>query len=323
MSSIVLAVVFAIAFGAAAITIYMGRGWVANTEAETTQETEPETLDWMNPVDSSILLKEDALSSIDFLDRLLARFNGIAILKAQIAEADLRWSVGRLFLAMLLGGAATWSILGRMYWIPQVFSMAISAAVAAGPYFVILRRRKKKLLLFEEQFPDALDTLARALRAGNALAGAMQILSRETKAPVGSELRKAVDERNLGISWEQALGNLAKRIPIQEVAMFSAAVHLQSRTGGKLHEVLAKLAENMRESSALKGEIRAVAAHGKMTGAILTVMPIVISALMMMVNPNQMALLFTDPFGKTLLIAAACCLVAAHFVIRKLTDIKI
>jgi tight adherence protein B len=254
---------------------------------------------------------------------MLARFNGIEILRKQIAQADLRWSVGRFFLAMLLGGAATWTILGRMEWIPRLAAISLSVLVAAGPYLIILRRRGRKLLLFEEQFPDALDTLARSLRAGNALAGAMQILSRETKAPVGPELRKAVDERNLGLTWEQSLGNLSKRVPIQEVAMFAAAVQLQSRTGGKLHEVLARLAENMRESSALKGEIRAVAAHGKMTGAILTAMPIIITGIMMLVNPNQMAILFTDPTGKTLLFAAAGCLVAAHFIIRKLTDIKI
>jgi tight adherence protein B len=127
----------------------------------------------------------------------------------------------------------------------------------------------------------------------------------------------------LGTSWDQALSNLAERMPLLEVSMFTSAVQLQNRTGGKLNEVLAKLAENMRESVALKGEVRALASHGKLTGAVLTVLPIVIAVVMLMVNPTYLGILVTHPYGKYLIAAALVCLVAAHFVIRRIVDIRI
>jgi tight adherence protein B len=105
--------------------------------------------------------------------------------------------------------------------------------------------------------------------------------------------------------------------------MFAAAIQMQTRTGGKLNEVLAKLAENMRESTALKGEVRALAAHGKMTGTVLTVLPIVIAGMMMVVNPSYLGVLFYHPYGKYLISAAIVCLVLAHVVIRRIVDIKI
>jgi tight adherence protein B len=130
-------------------------------------------------------------------------------------------------------------------------------------------------------------------------------------------------EGNLGTSWDQALGNLAERMPLLEVSMFVSAVQLQNRTGGKLNEVLAKLAENMRESVALKGEVRALAAHGKLTGAVLTVLPIAIAVVMLVVNPSYLAILVNHPDGKYLIAAAVGCLVVAHFLIRRIVDIKI
>ncbi len=112
--------------------------------------------------------------------------------------------------------------------------------------------------------------------------------SEECEQPVAAEMHQTAMEGNLGTSWEQALNNLAERMPLLEVSMFASAVQLQNRTGGKLNEVLATLAENMRESVALKGEVRALAAHGKLTGAVLTVLPIVICAIMAIVNPSYL-----------------------------------
>ena len=105
--------------------------------------------------------------------------------------------------------------------------------------------------------------------------------------------------------------------------MFASVVQLQNRTGGKLNEVLASLAENMRESTALKGEVRALSAHGKLTGAVLTVLPVIITAVMGIVNPAYIATLVYHPYGKYLIFAAIACLVLAHFVIRRVVDIKI
>jgi tight adherence protein B len=125
------------------------------------------------------------------------------------------------------------------------------------------------------------------------------------------------------MGWQRALENLAHRVPLLEVNLFIAAVVLHSRTGGKLSEVIAGLSENMRESIALQGEVRALAAHGKLTGLILTILPVGIAGMMLWVSPNYMMVLYNSPYGKDMIAAAVGCLVLGHFVIRKIVDIKI
>jgi tight adherence protein B len=224
---------------------------------------------------------------------------------------------------MMLSGASTGVILSGLDWIPRYLTVAAVGLAAATPYLMVLRRRSKRMAAFELQFPDALDTVARAIRAGNTLGAALDILAREAKPPVSTEIRKTVDERSLGLTWEQALQNLAGRVPTLEVNMFVAAIQLQTRTGGRLHEVLAKLSESMREAASLKGEVRAISAHGRLTGSLLTILPIVIAGTMAYVNPGHLASLWNHPAGKDLITASVTCLVAAHLVIRKLTDVKI
>jgi tight adherence protein B len=123
------------------------------------------------------------------------------------------------------------------------------------------------------------------------------------------------------MTWNQALDNLANRLPTTDVGIFVAAVKLQMRTGGRLSEVLLKLAESMRENVALRGEVRALAAQARLTGTVLTVLPIVLAILLFFVNPNQMMLLLEDP-GRTFTLSCACMLVLAHFVIRRIVDIQ-
>ena len=125
------------------------------------------------------------------------------------------------------------------------------------------------------------------------------------------------------MSWDVALSNLGERMPLLEVSMFANAIQLQNRTGGKLNEVLAKMAEDMRDATALRGEVRSLAAYGKMTGAVLTVLPLVISGIMMVINPSYMGVLIHHPYGKYLIMGSLVCLVLAHFVIRRIVDIKL
>ena len=175
----------------------------------------------------------------------------------------------------------------------------------------------------QRRISDALDSLARAMRAGHPFAAGMEIISDECEPPVSTEMRQTAVEGNLGTSWDVALANLGERMPLLEVSMFASAIQLQNRTGGKLNEVLAKMAEDMRDATALKGEVRSLAAHGKLTGAVLTALPLVISGIMMVVNPSYMAVLIYHPYGKYLIAGAVVCLVLAHFVIRRIVDIKL
>ena len=165
--------------------------------------------------------------------------------------------------------------------------------------------------------------MARALRAGYALPAAVDMVASDAPEPIATELKKASAEANLGMGWGPALENLARRIPILEVNVFISAVVLHSRTGGKLGEVLTGVAENMREALSLQGEVRALAAHGKLTGVILTVLPLIIAAMMTIVSPGYMMTLYHHPWGKTLIAGAVGCLVLAQLVIRKIVDIKV
>jgi tight adherence protein B len=309
---------FLVIFLLAAITVTVAWMGFLKTTAE---ESDAARRDQEAEDQDSSLFRSERLSTLNFWDSLLARFDFIDILEARIAQAELDWSVGRVTLAMLLVGTVATLMLLKLV---AFWAALLGGALAAwAPYGYILRKRNRRFAQFRENFPDALDSLARALRAGYPLSAAMEMIASETLPPVSVEIRKTSAEANLGMGWPRALENLAARVPLLEVNLFVAAVQLHARTGGRLSEVLTGLAENMREAIALQGEVRALAAHGKLTGAILSVLPVLISAMMLWVSPGYMQILFHHPLGKTLITAAAACLVLAHLVIRKIVDIKV
>ncbi len=300
-------------------SIVVAIAWMAflKTRAE---ESEAE-MGEMGADEGRPLIRTERLSTINFWDNVLARFDFMEILKTRIAQANLNWSVGRVTIAMALAAAVVFLILFRFLGFWPAAAGAVLAAIA--PYTYILHLRNKRFLKFSENFPDVLDSLSRALRAGYPLSASMDMIAAETVAPVSTEMRKTAAEANLGVGWNRALENLGQRVPLLEVNLFISAVELHSRTGGKLSDVMSNLAENMRESIALKGEIRSLAAHGKLTGLILTIMPIVIALMMMYVSPGYMQVLYNHPYGKNLITAAVVCLILAHFAIRKIVDIKV
>jgi tight adherence protein B len=303
---------FAAIFLLAAITVAVAwMGFVKNTgEAEAAQD---------NP-DSTLFL-DHRLSSVSFWDSLLARFDFIEILRVRMAQAELEWSVGRVTALMLLCGAVAGFLLLRI--LPVWAALAGAVGIALLPYGYILRAREKRFRAFREAFPDVLDSMARALRAGYALPAAVDLVASDAPEPIATELKKASAEANLGMGWDRALENLARRVPVLEVNIFISAVVLHARTGGKLGEVLAGVAENMREAISLQGEVRALAAHGKLTGVILTGLPVAIAIMMTIFSPGYMETLYYHPWGKTLIAGAIGCLVLAQVVIRKIVDIKI
>lgn len=311
--------VFVTTFLAAALAVLIGWFALQRIGAEARAEDLSEHL----LDDGPRLLRDEALSSISPWARILEHSDFVRIMQRHLLQAGLTWSVGRITLLMLLSSSIALGFAMQFEWIPAWADLLIALMVGAVPYLFILRARRKRFREFEENFPDALDSLARSLRAGHPFPTAMEILAEECEQPVASEMHQTAIEGNLGTSWEQALHNLAERVPLLEVNMFASAVQLQNRTGGKLNEVLTGLAENMRESVALKGEVRALAAHGKLTGAVLTILPIAIAIVMTIVNPSYFVVFMHYPSAKYLIAGAVACLVAAHFVIRRIVDIKI
>lgn len=273
-------------------------------------------------VNIPFLLRQEPASSVPFWQQVLDRLNFTDHLKLRIEEAGLRWSVGRVSLVMLLLSALCFALLVDASWAPPGSSLVAAWIGGSIPYWIIRRKCRQRLRKMEAQFPDALDSLARALRAGHSLSSAVAMLAAELPSPLGPEFRKMADEQRLGLEWGGVLHNFSERVPILEVRLFVAAVMVQTRTGGKLTEVLERLSEMIRESAALRGEVRSLSAQGRLTGAILTGLPIFIGLTMFVTNPNYIGILFADPRGNHLVWAAAACLVAGHFVISRIVDIK-
>jgi tight adherence protein B len=273
--------------------------------------------------DGPALLKLDQVSSITLWGNLLNQFDFVEGMRTRIAQSELSWSVGRLTAMMLLLGAFALAILSEFRGLPFWMAFLLACAAASAPYVYVLRRRAKRFKQFEQQFPDALDFLARSLRAGHPLPISLEMLAQEESAPLSTEMRTTAEERKLGLPLDQALDHLAVRMPLLNVRLFVAAVKLQSRTGGKLGEVLGGLAENMREAASVQGEVRALAAHGRATGLVLTALPIAIAAMMNLVNPGYLDILFQTPSGREMVVVCLVALVAAHFVIQKIVDVRL
>lgn len=291
---------------------------VAVSVAAMLQTQEPEQVQGGTP----LLMEQAPSSSMPIWRQLLDHLDFTQVLKRRIEEAGLRWAVGRVTLTMLLFATLGFAASFNASWAPPGIGFALAWLCGSIPYWIIGHKRKRRMAAMQAQFPDALDSMARAMRAGHSLSGAVAMIGLETPAPLGPEFHKVAEEQRLGLPWNAALGNLAARVPTGEVRLFVAAFLVQTRTGGKLTEVLERLAETIREAGALRGEVRAISAQGRMTGIILTALPVLIMGAMLMTNPHYIGLLFSSPIGSVLVWCSAVCVVLGHLLIQRIVDIK-
>ena len=273
--------------------------------------------------EESVLLSVPKHSSISVMELLLKKLNVIQHLSRILEDAGLRWSVGRVAAMMLLLGSIGAALVMDVRWLPPGSSLAAFAAGVSLPYMYLSKQRRRRMDLFESQFPDALESLARAMRAGHPLQGAIEILANELPAPLGPEFRRIRDERRLGMPWKVTLEKFSERVPILEVRLFVAAALISSRSGGRFTEVLENLAETVREGVSLRGEMRAVSAHGRMTGGVLTLLPFGIAVILYLTSPEYLLTLVDHPFGPTMIGAAIVLVIAGHFVIQRIVRIRV
>lgn len=269
------------------------------------------------------ILRNEMLSTLTLLALLLEKFRYVGKLKSWLAEADLDWSVGRTVLMMAAASGVTLNVLLQFDGVPIVAAFLCSLAGGAVPLFYILHRRAKRLRRVEEQLPEALDYLGRALIAGHSLPMSLELLGDEVGLPLSAELRKTVDEYNLGMPMSDALRHLTERVPSVDIQFFVSAILTQSRLGGNFHELLEGLADTIRERSTLKSQVQALTANGRMTAVTLSLLPVFVGAVMMLINPSYFGLLLAHPLGKTLLFMALGGQILAYLVIRKIVDIKV
>lgn len=270
------------------------------------------------------VLIETVKTSAFSLAQFVERFNFARKMEARIQQAGSNISLNTLLFQMLVM-AAVGALVGTRVrgFPPGLTSGALAVVFALLPYMLILRRRTARLAQFEQQFPEALDFLARAMRAGHAFSISLEMLSDESAPPLGAEFRKVFNEHNLGLAVEAALGNLTKRVPLLDVRFFVSAVLLQRETGGNLSEILTKLAVIIRERFKLKGQVQAASAHGRITGLVLTVMPIVLMLGLLVIAPGYLQGMAADPDGKYVIGGAVGALLLGHFTIQKIIDIKV
>ena len=271
----------------------------------------------------SLLTVEDH-STGKMVLRLLKKFELQDRLRRFLEQAGLKWKPARV-VHTCLGLFLTGFALGRLL-LPSDFKpFAIAFAVVFGivPLLYIGRVRGKRLHKFEEQFPECLEFVARSMRAGHAFSVSLEMLYREFQEPLSSEFRRTFEEHNLGLPLETALLKLSARVPSLDVQFFVSAVILQKRTGGNLAEILDKLAYIIRERFKLRGKIRAISAHGRMTGLALTSIPIAVAALMFLANPDYIRFFVNEDVGRIMAGAAIGLQFIGYMVMKKITTIEV
>jgi tight adherence protein B len=239
-----------------------------------------------------------------------------------LEQAGMRWAPARLVHTCLLSFMGGF-ILGWMLSSSLIMAIGLGALGAVGPVYFIYRKRKARLHRFEEIFPDALEFVSRSMRAGHAFSVSLEMIHREFQEPVAGEFRRTFEEHNLGLPIEIALQKLAKRVPSLDVHFFVSAVLLQKRTGGNLAEILDKLAYVIRERFKLRGRIRAVSAHGKMTATALSAIPAAVAVLMFYTNPDYVKFFFKDDTGNIMLGAAVFLQFVGYMIMKKIVNIEV
>ncbi|MEP7351981.1 MAG: type II secretion system F family protein [Acidobacteriota bacterium] len=234
-----------------------------------------------------------------------------------------KWTPARLvhlcLMAFSAGVGVAWLILS----LPVVIAVVIGFIASVGPVGYVWWLRKGRLHRFEELFPETLEFISRSMRAGHAFSVSLEMIYREFQEPIAGEFRRTFEEHNLGLPIETALQKFATRVPSLDVHFFVSAVLLQKRTGGNLAEILDKLAYIIRERFKLRGRIRAVSAHGKMTASTLSSIPIGVGVLMFYTNPDYVAFFFTDEVGQMMLAAAVFLQLVGYLIMRKIVNIEV
>ncbi|TDI17787.1 MAG: type II secretion system F family protein, partial [Acidobacteria bacterium] len=221
---------------------------------------------------------------------------------------------------MLAVGAFLFAWMSNLSW-HLIGLSALGAALI--PLLVVSVKRNQRFSKFEELFPDALDLLARAVRAGHAFTTGFELIATEMPEPVAEEFRITYDQQNLGLPLREALQNLIERVPGGDVRLFVTALQIQRESGGNLAEILDNLSEVIRARFTLYRHIKTVTAEGRMSLYFLMVLPIATGILMYLTNPDYMTPLFQEPLGHQLLEVAAGLQILGYFVIRKITSMTV
>jgi tight adherence protein B len=268
-------------------------------------------------LEAAQLLK--ATRTISWLDKILLRLQFAKALQARILQAGSSASVGGFILTslgLLIAGFAITRVFAPML----VIDTAVGAALSLLPYGVLSFKCKKRIDTFNAALPEAIDMLARALRAGHSVVGALEMLAENAQEPAASEFGEVFKQLNLGLSIRDALMQLVDRVPSPDLRVLVTAIMVQKDTGGNLVEILDRTVYVIRERLRIQGEIQIQTAQGRLTGWILSGLPVVMMVLLNLVNPGYSGILFHDPAGQKLIYAGLGMLAVGSLVIRHIVN---
>ena len=270
----------------------------------------------------ALLKAPQRLSEMHALDYLLARSGRLVDpLQRSIDQSGLKVTLGTIVLASALSAALAF------YLVHTFLHLLLVAAVAGGlaacvPFAYVRHTRSRRLLKFEEQFPEAIDLLSRALRAGHAITTGLAMVAEELPDPTGPEFQTLYDQQNFGLPLSQALKNFADRVVILDARFFVTAVLTQKESGGNLSEVLDNLGSIIRERFKVKRQVRVISAHGRMTGWVLSAIPASLGLFFAISNPEKYASFYRDPLGMQLIGGALCLQLIGVFIMKKIVNIE-
>ena len=268
------------------------------------------------------IFKRTQLSEIDWLDKLLQHWNLSHKIRLLASQGDTSWSVPVVL--AISGGCGVAGFAISYYYLPELI-----ASIAAGlvsvflPFACLHMRRANRLKRFNQALPDALDLITRALRAGHSVSAAIEIVGQEAAEPVRGEFREVYRQQNFGLPHREALLELANRVPSQDLRFVVTAMLVQKETGGNLVEALERTAAVVRDRIRIHGEVRTYTAQGRLTGYILSALPIIMFFLISLANRDYARVLIDDPTGRKLIYAGASGMVLGAWMIRRIVNIKV
>jgi tight adherence protein B len=268
------------------------------------------------------ILKEEGYSSSSELSQLVREIPGGIYTLTLIKQSGQNWMVSSVMGISLAATILTSWI--TSYFVPTV-ALAVIAGVAAGaiPYIVLIVMREQRFRRCDALLPEAIDLMARGLRAGHALTAVLEMVGNETSEPLSTEFRKLSEEHSLGLTLRDAVMNMVDRVPRDDMRFLATAILLQKETGGNLAVILDKTAAVARERSRLRGQLKIYTAQGRVTGWVLCFMPFIMFGLLSAINWRFEKLLFTEPLGRSMIYFGLGLMAAGVFVIRKIIDVKI
>ena len=272
------------------------------------------------------IVRKRSLSNIPWLNKGLLSIQAHSSLMKKIdlylQQADVTFPLAVFILLSIIPALLIFLVVLK---VSKNYILAVSIAALASvmPFFFVSHKRKSRMQKFERQFPDALDMIARALRAGHAFSQGMQIVAQEFDDPLGGEFDTTVNQMNYGVGFQDALKSLSKRVDCPDLKLFAISIIIQRQSGGNLAEILENISYIIRERFKLRNKIRALSAEGKLSAIILIALPFFIALTISVINPKYIRVLITDPIGKTLILVCIVMMVIGILFMKKIINIEV